>query len=32
MLAPVPANPANAGYWWHDPHYIEEGSHGSCVA
>jgi Tol biopolymer transport system component len=32
ILAPVPAHPANAGYWWHDPHYIEEGSRSCCVA
>jgi hypothetical protein len=32
MLDPVPAHPANAGYWWHDPHYIEAGAHSCCVA
>ena len=30
-LAPVPAHPANAAYWWHDPHYIEEGAHSCCT-
>jgi Tol biopolymer transport system component len=32
MLDPVPAHPANAGYWWHDPHYIEAGANSCCVA
>jgi Tol biopolymer transport system component len=31
VLAPVPAHPANAGYWWHDPHYIEEGARSCCM-
>ena len=24
ILAPVPDHPSNHGYWWHDPHYLEE--------
>jgi hypothetical protein len=31
MLDPVPAHPANAGYWWHDPHYIEAGANSCCA-
>jgi hypothetical protein len=31
VLAPVPANPANAAYWWHDPHYIAQGARSCCV-
>jgi len=29
MAAPVAAPAANRGFWWHDPHYVEE-SRGAC--
>jgi hypothetical protein len=31
MLAPVPAHPANAGFWWHDPHYVRESRYSCCT-
>jgi Tol biopolymer transport system component len=31
MLPAVPANTANASYWWHDPHYIQEGARSCCT-
>ncbi|HEX6471137.1 MAG TPA: amidohydrolase family protein, partial [Streptosporangiaceae bacterium] len=31
MLAPVPHHPANARYWWHDPHYVRESRHACCA-
>jgi cytosine/adenosine deaminase-related metal-dependent hydrolase len=27
----LPDNPANAGYWWHDPAYLEEAKHACCA-
>ncbi|MCU7728358.1 amidohydrolase family protein [Actinoplanes sp. KI2] len=30
-ILPSPdAHPANDGYWWHDPHYVEESRHACC--
>ncbi|AGL17109.1 amidohydrolase family protein [Actinoplanes sp. N902-109] len=26
----LPPHPANAGFWWHDPHYLEEARHACC--
>jgi Tol biopolymer transport system component len=31
MLPPIPDHPANATYWWHDPHYLEESKHACCA-
>ncbi|GAA1809910.1 amidohydrolase family protein [Planosporangium flavigriseum] len=31
VLEPVPDHPANAGYWWHDPHYVRESRHSCCA-
>lgn len=31
MLASVPAHPANAAFWWHDPDYIEAGRRSCCI-
>ncbi|MET7750382.1 amidohydrolase family protein [Micromonospora sp. NPDC005367] len=31
VLPPLPAHPDNAGYWWHDPHYVEAGRHSCCA-
>ena len=31
MLAPVPAHPANAAFWWHDPHYVAGSRHSCCT-
>jgi hypothetical protein len=31
MLPPLPDNPANAKYWWHDPHYLEESKRSCCA-
>jgi hypothetical protein len=30
-LRPVPDHPANARYWWHDPHYVRESRHSCCA-
>jgi hypothetical protein len=30
ILPPPPAHPANARYWWHDPHYVQEARHACC--
>ncbi|QUQ64827.1 amidohydrolase family protein [Kutzneria sp. CA-103260] len=30
MLAPVPDHPANAEFWWHDPHYVAHSRHSCC--
>lgn len=30
LLAPVPDHPANRGYWWHDPHYVETARNSCC--
>jgi adenine deaminase len=31
VLESAAAHPANAAYWWHDPHYIEEGARSCCM-
>jgi Tol biopolymer transport system component len=31
ILPPVPDHPANAGYWWHDPHYVADSRHSCCT-
>jgi Tol biopolymer transport system component len=31
MLSPVPENPANRAYWWHDPHYVASGRNSCCT-
>ncbi len=31
MVPPVPDAPSNAGYWWHDPHYVAEARHSCCL-
>ncbi|MEV4754314.1 DPP IV N-terminal domain-containing protein [Micromonospora sp. NPDC049559] len=31
MLPPLPVHPDNAGYWWHDPHYVHESRHACCA-
>jgi hypothetical protein len=31
VLAPLPPHPANAAYWWHDPHYVRESRHSCCA-
>ncbi|MFD1319820.1 amidohydrolase family protein [Micromonospora sonneratiae] len=31
LLPPLPPHPANAGYWWHDPHYLQESKHACCT-
>src|SRR5207302_9829447 len=31
MLAPVPDNPVNTRYWWHDPHYLAQARRSCCV-
>ena len=28
---PAPAHPANAGFWWHDPHYLAEAKRSCCA-
>jgi hypothetical protein len=30
-LPPVPDHPANAAYWWHDPHYVAHSRHSCCT-
>lgn len=30
-LPRLPDHPANAKYWWHDPHYVEESRHSCCA-
>jgi Tol biopolymer transport system component len=30
ILPPIPGHPSNQGYWWHDPHYLEESKHSCC--
>ncbi|WP_432855929.1 amidohydrolase family protein [Amycolatopsis sp. CA-161197] len=29
-LAPVPDHPANAAFWWHDPHYVAAARTSCC--
>jgi adenine deaminase len=31
LLPPVPENPANRAYWWHDPHYVASGRNSCCT-
>lgn len=31
VLVPVPDNPANAAYWWHDPQYLQESKRSCCA-
>ncbi|MGC9668787.1 amidohydrolase family protein [Planosporangium sp. 12N6] len=31
VVEPVPDHPANARYWWHDPHYVAESRHSCCA-
>ncbi|MFJ6167528.1 amidohydrolase family protein [Micromonospora orduensis] len=31
VLPPLPPHPANAGYWWNDPHYLQESRRACCV-
>lgn len=31
VLAPVPDHPANAAFWWHDPHYVAHSRHSCCT-
>jgi len=31
MLPRLPDHPANAKYWWHDPHYLEESKRSCCA-
>jgi Tol biopolymer transport system component len=31
VLAPVPDHPGNAGYWWHDPHYVAASRNACCA-
>ncbi|MFI5894157.1 amidohydrolase family protein [Actinoplanes sp. NPDC051513] len=30
LLASPEPHPANARYWWHDPHYVQESRHACC--
>ncbi|WP_067499439.1 amidohydrolase family protein [Actinoplanes sp. TFC3] len=30
-VAVLPEHPANAGFWWHDPAYLEEAKHACCA-
>ena len=30
-VAPAPEHPANAGFWWHDPHYLAESKRSCCA-
>ncbi|MEU4216663.1 amidohydrolase family protein [Actinoplanes sp. NPDC026623] len=30
VLPALPPHPANAGYWWNDPHYLEESRRACC--
>jgi hypothetical protein len=30
-IAPAPAHPANAAFWWHDPHYLAESKRSCCA-
>lgn len=27
----LPDHPSNAGFWWHDPHYVDEARHSCCT-
>jgi cytosine/adenosine deaminase-related metal-dependent hydrolase len=31
VLPALPDHSANAGYWWHDPHYVEASRHACCA-
>jgi hypothetical protein len=31
LLPRVPDHPANAQYWWHDPHYVADARHACCL-
>jgi Tol biopolymer transport system component/cytosine/adenosine deaminase-related metal-dependent hydrolase len=31
LLPRLPDHPANAGYWWHDPHYLEDSKRSCCA-
>jgi hypothetical protein len=31
LLPKLPDHPANAKYWWHDPHYLEESKRSCCA-
>lgn len=30
-VAPAPAHPRNAAYWWHDPHYLTVSKRSCCA-
>lgn len=30
ILPPLPDHPSNHGYWWHDPHYLEQSKRSCC--
>ncbi|WP_199443140.1 amidohydrolase family protein [Umezawaea beigongshangensis] len=31
VLPPLPDRWAEAGHWWHDPHWVESGRHACCA-
>jgi hypothetical protein len=31
LLPALPPHPANAAYWWHDPHYVAASRHSCCT-
>jgi Tol biopolymer transport system component len=31
LLPKLPDHPANAKYWWHDPHYLQESKRSCCA-
>ncbi|MEV6611093.1 amidohydrolase family protein [Kutzneria sp. NPDC051319] len=31
VVAPVPDHPTNAGFWWHDEHYVAHSAHACCT-
>jgi Tol biopolymer transport system component/cytosine/adenosine deaminase-related metal-dependent hydrolase len=31
LLPKLPDHPANAEYWWHDPHYLEDSKRSCCA-
>ena len=31
VLPPLPPHPANAAFWWHDPHYVHASRHSCCA-
>ena len=31
QTTPVPDHPGNRGFWWHDPHYVEDSRNSCCT-